>query len=102
MYLTVDIVKKHLNIEPSFSEDDSYIELLIEVAEERVAKELCMPADELAHIDGGDEIPKPLISAMLLIVGSYYNNREEVTAVQTKPLEQGVKYILALYRDYSR
>lgn len=101
-YLTLDIVKKHLNIESEFTDDDSYIELLAEIAEEKVAKELCITVDELATIDGGKEIPKPLISAMLLSLGLYYSNREEATTIKTKPLEQGSKYLIGLYRDHSK
>lgn len=101
-YLTLDIVKKHLNVESEFTDDDSYIELLAEVAEAKVAKELCVTVDELQTIDGGNEIPEPLISAMLLSVGLYYANREEATSIKTKPLEQGAKYLVGLYRDYSK
>lgn len=101
-YVTLELAKQHLNVEESYTGEDSYIELLIGVAEAKVAKELCMKLDELATIDGGEEIPAPLRQAMLLSIGAYYANREEVTAIQTRPLEQGVKYLISLYRDYSR
>lgn len=101
-YLSLDIVKKHLNVESEFTDDDSYIELLAEVAEQKVAKELCVTVGDLAVIDGGKEIPKPLISAMLLSVGTYYANRENSVSANLKEIPQGVKYLIDLYRDYSK
>lgn len=101
-YVTLELAKHHLNVEESYTGEDFYIESLIDVAEAKVAKELCMKLDELATIDGGEEIPAPLRHAMLLSIGAYYANREEVTVIQTRPLEQGVKYLISLYRNYSR
>lgn len=100
-YIDLQLAKRHLNVEDEFTEDDEYIKLLVSVAEEKVAKELCVSVEDLATIDGGKEIPAPLKQAILLSVGGYYEFREEITAVQSRPLEQGVKYLTALYRDYS-
>lgn len=100
-YVDLQMAKRHLNIESGFEEDDEYIQMLISVAEEKVAKELCVSAEELATIDGGEDIPAPLKHAILLSVGAYYAFREDITTVQSRPLEQGVKYLTQLYRDYS-
>lgn len=103
MYVTLDEAKKHLNVEQEYTEDDNYIETLIDVAEAKVAKELCVKVEELATIEEGSElIPHPIKQAILLNIGMYYANREEVTYTQTKPLEQGSRYLLALYRDYTK
>ena len=101
MYVTLDLAKKHLNIEDAYDGDDAYIESLIEVAEEKVAKELCVSVEELTSIGGGKYIPAPRRQAILLSIGAYYAYREEVITIQSRPLEQGVKYLLSLYRDYS-
>ncbi len=100
-YVDLQLVKRHLNVESDFSEDDDYIQTLIAVADAMVAKELCVPVEELATIDGGEDIPAPLKQAVLLSVGAYYAFREDITTVQSRPLEQGVKYLTQLYRDYS-
>lgn len=103
MYVTLDEAKKHLNVEQEYTEDDNYIETLIDVAEAKVAKELCVKVEELATIEEGSElIPHPIKQAILLNIGMYYANREEVTYTQSKPLEQGSRYLLALYRDYTK
>lgn len=100
-YVDLQLVKRHLNVEEEFTEDDEYIKLLIDVAENKVAKELCVSVKELATIDGGESIPVPLQQAILLTVGGYYANREEMTTVQSRPLEQGSKHLISLYRNYS-
>lgn len=100
-YLTLDIVKKHLNVESEFTDDDSYIELLTEVAEEKVAKELCVSVADLATIDGGKTIPAPIKQAILLSVGAYYAFREDISTANLKGIPVGVKHLLSLYRNYS-
>ena len=98
-YGTLDMAKRHLNIEDAFTDDDCYIEAVIDVAEEKVAAELCTDVESMASIGKDGGIPKPLIQAILLTIGAYYTNREDITTVQTKPLEQGVKYLTELYRN---
>lgn len=101
-YVTIELAKQHLNVESSFTEDDSYIESLIEVGEAKIAKDICVSVDELETIDGGTEIPAPLRHAILLTIGTYYNNRENVTTANLREIPQGVKYLTDLYRDYSK
>lgn len=100
-YATLDMAKRHLNIEAAFTDDDSYIDSLISVAEEKVAAELCMSVYDMSSINGRDNIPSTLLHAILLTIGAYYTNREDITTIQTKPLEYGVKYLTQLYRNYT-
>lgn len=100
-YATLDMAKRHLNIEDAFTDDDNYIEGLIDVAEEKVAAELCMDVDGMASINKNGSLPSPLIHAILLTIGAYYTNREDITTVQTRPLEYGVKYLTQLYRNFT-
>ncbi|WP_291580949.1 head-tail connector protein [Bacteroides sp.] len=101
-YVTLELAKQHLIIEPSFTEDDSYIESLIEVGEENIAKDLCVSVDELETIGGGTMIPAPLRHAILLVVGTYYGNRESISTANLKELPRGVQYLTALYRDHTK
>lgn len=94
--------KKHLNVESDFTEDDSYITSLIEVAEAKVAAELCLKStDDLKTLRGGEVIPPPIKQAIMLTIGLYYDKREEVTVSQTHTLAQGALHLIQLYRDYS-
>lgn len=100
-YVALEMAKMHLNIEDSYTDEDSYIESLIEVSEAKIAKELCITVEELADLDDTGDIPAPLKQAILLSVGGYYAYREDIITVKSNPLEQGTKHILELYRDYS-
>lgn len=100
-YATLDMAKRHLRIEDAFTEDDAYIEALIDVAEERVAAELCMEVDDMSKITKDGSLPATLLHAILLTIGAYYTNREDITTVQTKPLEYGVKHLTQLWRDFT-
>jgi hypothetical protein len=100
-YATLIMAKRHLNIEDAFTDDDTYIESLITVAEEKVAAELCVSVEEMAAINKNGSLPMPLLQAILLTIGAYYTNREDITTVQTKPLEYGVKYLTQLYRNFT-
>ena len=63
--------------------------------------ELCMKVDDLNTVGGGEVIPPTLKQAILLTIGLYYGNREEVTSSQTHVLAQGALHLIQLYRDYS-
>lgn len=101
-YLDLETIKRHLNVEQEFTDDDALIEAYADAAEERVAKELCTTTDGLAGLGEGGTLPAPLKQAILLLVGAYYAYREEVTDAQTRPLEQGARHLMSLYRDYSK
>lgn len=101
IYVDLELVKRHLNLESSFTEDDSYLESLIEAGEENVAKDLCVTVEELETIGGGNRIPAPLRHAILLTIGAFYSNRESVTSARLQELPRGVKYLTELYRNYS-
>lgn len=98
-YLTLQEIKKHLNIDNDFTDDDSYIESLGEVAEEivkqHVRKDLFMITTE-----NGNKLPAPIKQAMLLLIGNYYANRESVTYAAAKELPQAYEYLLSPYVSY--
>lgn len=100
-YVDLQLVKRHLNIESSFNEDDSYIEFLIEAGEENVAKDLCVTVEKLRTIDGGTNIPAPLKQAILLTIGTYYSNRESISNAKLQEIPRGAKYLTELYRNYN-
>ena len=100
-YVDLELVKRHLNLESSFTEDDSYLESLIDAGEENVAKDLCVTVEELETIGGGSRIPAPLSQAIILTIGAFYSNRESVTNARLQELPRGVKYLTELYRNYS-
>ena len=98
MYIELDIAKKHLNLEPDFTDDDEYINGLIDVAEAAVRVHCNEDFDKLAEMNGGC-IPAPIIQAMLLMIGNMYQNREPL-GTRNQPLPFNYQYLIDLYRNY--
>ena len=99
MYLALDLVKHHLNLESSFTEDDQYLLALIDVAEQAVKVHVNEELETIAARNSGC-IPTPLFQAMLLQIGNLYQNREIVGA-KTTALPFGYQYLIDLYRNYN-
>lgn len=99
MYITLDMAKKHLNLESSFTEDDEYILGLIEAAESAVEVHVNESLEEIASKNEGC-LPTPLLHASLLMIGNLYQNREIVGA-KTAQLPFNYRYLIDLYRNYN-
>lgn len=97
--ITLEMAKKHLNIEPDFTEDDEYIMHLVDVAEKAVRVHTNDDFDTIAERYDG-ECPTPLIQAALLMVGNLYMNRE-LTSLKTDKLPFNYEYLIDLYRNYN-
>lgn len=98
-YISLEQAKKHLNIEPEFTDDDQFILDLVEAATLVVEKDICRPLAELGVGEG--QIPQPLQRAILLLVGTYYNTREtEVYGVLVNETK-AYRHIIGLYRNFA-
>ena len=101
MYLTIDDMKKHLNVD--HDEDDAYIRDLMEVAEDSVATWLNRPRSE-PHRDGAcpHEVLKPsIVHAIRLLVGTWYASRESVTFGSASELPNGVAFLLMPLKNFN-
>jgi hypothetical protein len=100
MYISLSDAKKHLNIDTSFTDDDTYINSLINVAELAVEKHLNIALSELKD-EGTNLVPSPIIQAMLLLIGNLYANREPVAFTSVNKVPYAFEYLLSLYRNYN-
>ena len=98
MYIQLYQVKKHLNIDEDFRDDDEYLMSLVEVAEKVVEKNIDTSLKLLE--DGDGFIPAPLIQAMLLLIGNFYANRESVAFASSSEVPNSYSYLIDLYRNY--
>lgn len=98
MLIDLTKIKKHLNIDAAFTDDDSYIESLYLVAEELVQKHIDQKFEDIKAIEG--KIPEPLIHAILLLIGDLYDNRESVAYTSISELPFSLRCILQMYRNY--
>ena len=96
--IPIELVKKHLNLDEDYIEDDEYILGLVAAAKGAVEKALNASLDRLAEENGG-EVPMAIIQAILLMVGNFYQNRE-ITGSKTAALPYNFEYLVNLYKHY--
>jgi hypothetical protein len=70
----ITYLKHHLNIDESYTDDDEYLTLLYTAVKKRLAKHLNLPLLKFNEI----EEEEPIKMAIFLMVGTLYNNRENV------------------------
>ena len=99
MYLQLNEIKKQVNIDKWFTEDDDYLMSLGEVAEQIVDEHI---NNNLANIleDNDGNLPAPIRQAMLLLVGNLYQNREGISFTQAYEIPLAYSYLLFPYKDY--
>jgi hypothetical protein len=99
MFLEIDRIKKHLNIDEYYKDDDSYLVYLYEVAEKVVEKHTDVKLENIAK-DNGGELPPPILHAMLLFIGDMYKSRESISFGSVQSIPFSYDYILSLYKNY--
>lgn len=99
IYLKLYQIKRHLNVDERFQEDDEYLLELAEVAQAAVEKHLDTSLQEIAK-DNGGTLPSPIVHAMKLLVAEYYSQREAIAYTSTQVVPLAYDYLLAPYIDY--
>ncbi len=97
-YISLAMMKNHLNVDASFTDDDIYIRELIGVANNVVAEELCVDLVDLETPEGA--LPAGVRQAIMLLVGNFYSNREPVAFATSSKLPLSYNYLVGLYRNY--
>lgn len=98
-YLTLEEIKKHLNLDSEFIDDDAYLTALASASEDVVSKYIDYPLTQLEDSEGS--LPEALKFAMLLWIGTIYSVRESVTAVSMSTVPHSLELLCDLYRDYT-
>lgn len=99
-YIQLYQVKKQLNIDEDFRDDDEYLVDLINVAEQMVENHIDDKLEEIAKANGNC-LPRPLIQAMLLFIGNLYANRESIAFASSSEIPLSYNYILDGFKNYS-
>lgn len=97
-YLNLELIKNHLNLQ-NFSDDDTYLQHLGSAVEFVVERDIDKKLTTIAQENGG-ELPPSLLHAMLLLLGTYYANRENVSYASCVEVPKTYQYICDLYRSY--
>lgn len=98
-YITLAEAKVHLNIESGYTADNTYIEDLIEVAEQSVED----------YLNGGvvltgytsTTVNRAIKHSTLLYIGHLYATRTTVSYAQGYEIPMAFKFLLNPYRNYS-
>lgn len=99
-HLTLKLIKEHLNLDNDFTLDDAYLSNLGDVVETVVERHIDDSFVYLASGNGG-KLPTPLIQAMLLLLGTYYANREHIAFNANYEVGNSYTFLIDLYRNYS-
>lgn len=97
MYISLEDIKKHLNID--HCDDDRYLADLESVAEDAVRRDLNLYSLKEIEDETG-MLPAAVIQAMLLLIGTLYANRESVSYGQAHTVPHSYEYLLDLCRNY--
>jgi len=97
MYITVEDLKKHLNID--FSDDDEYLISLIEVAQASIEMYVSTSLSDY-EISSGKLNPM-LVHAIKILAGTFYANREAVAFAEPRPIPYTLDYLVKPFRKYT-
>lgn len=100
-WLTTNIIKKHLNIEPTFTDDDDLLEVYADTAEQIVEQELQTSLDNIAKDNKNGSLPTPIKQAMLIMIANFYSQRESFSSLQVNAVPRSVDYLLSPYHKYT-
>lgn len=97
--LSLDQAKKHLNIDETFTDDDSYIEELVEMCNDLIESDIHDTIENIITVKG--KLPIILIHAAKIMVATLYANREATiigASINSVPLSY--KYLISKYKKY--
>lgn len=87
--------KKHVRAD-DFTDDDEYLQHLIDTAEVAVITATNRTAEELTAESG--EFPAPLKHATMMLAAHWYNQRECVSATQMHEVPDALQALIKPYR----
>lgn len=91
------LLKKQVRAD-DFSQDDAYLEHLLDTAKETVITATNRTETELREMDSEGHLPKMLLQAALMLAAHWYNQRESVAAVAMHEVPDSVQALVKPYR----
>jgi len=99
MYILLNQAKQHLNIDKDFHEDDNYILHLISVAEDAISKRIDKKLEDCVDPKTG-YLDKSVIQSILLLIGTFYANRETVAYNSVTEIPTTFNFLCDLNKHY--
>lgn len=94
--VTLALFKKHVRAD-DFADDDTYLQHLLDVAEEAVITATNRTEAELTEMGGGS-FPASLKHAIMLLGGHLYNQRESVSTTQLHAVPDSLQALIKPWR----
>ena len=91
------LLKKQVRAD-DFSQDDAYLEHLLDTAKETVITATNRTEAELREMDSEGHLPKMLLQAALMLAAHWYNQRESLAAVAMHEVPDSVQALVKPYR----
>lgn len=91
------LLKKQVRAD-DFSQDDAYLEHLLDTAKETVITATNRTEAELREMDSEGHLPQMLLQAALMLAAHWYNQRESVAAVAMHEVPDSVQALVKPYR----
>ena len=99
LYITLEEAKAQCIIDQGWTGDDKLISDIILDVEAIVESDLCVPLSDLEAVGA---LPRTMRLAMLLLIASYYKNREdEIANSEATNQQNGYKRLISNYRNYA-
>lgn len=97
--ISLSLLKLHVRAD-DFATDDEYLQHLLDAAEAHVADTVNQTSDALLEQGGGETYPLPIVQAVLLLAGHWYNQREAVASAAMTEVPYTVQALLKPYRVF--
>ena len=94
--IALDDLKKHLNIDINYIDDDSYLVSLLDAAVDAADIHL------RRKLMGCDNVTPSILQGIKFLIAHWYRNRENVSIVSANDIPYTFKYLMDLNRSYKR
>lgn len=94
------LFKGHVRAD-DFSEDDQYLQHILQTAEDAVISATYRTVEDLTQMGGG-QFPKQLQQAVMMLAAHWYNQREGVAGVQMHEVPHSISALIKPFRKLSR
>ena len=102
MIISLDQAKAHLNIDPSFTDDDTYLTELIETVEIIIENDINRSIDEVLLLFDSVKATKAIQHAAKILMATLYANREAtIVGVRMEKAPLSYEHIISNYKTYT-
>lgn len=99
IYIDLDTIKRHLNIDSDYTDEDEYLMMLADVVVRAVENHIDHPLS--CFVDESGNLDPALQQACLLLLANFYMNREsESIGHMVQTIGHGYDYLLAPFIDF--